>query len=816
MDIKNTPKFKQGDYVYNFMQISPEIRGRIEDVSTHPTQGKYYYKLNGVADLQNESHLKLTMSKEEVEEAKQDVKQEKKDTDMRIEESKTKVYKSIRGDWTAETIRTEKGQTFQITTLKNYSGKISTTATKVDASQSGGAKIISFSPLTDTFMRIDHGKMRATKKNIEDAHYKGLAEFDVKVNELPEEEIKSSTPEIGDIMLSEGSLRKAPTTNDRPSEESKQRFSPVKEIDRKQITIMPELFQGRQHPYSEESVSKIIAEGFDKSNDPIIVWFDAEKEKYIVISGHSRWEASERLYNSGKQPNLSTMPAKVFLGDQDEAVNYAVLESNRASTQEGFKSDLEAVRKMIAEGYNRSEMQKYIKPDSYLDKLRNYTYLNPLGRFVEILGTTQETSFPYLRRNAEWVGIIRKQLGEKISNEHEKEMFDYFYASDKKGLMVKKQKFFDLINNKVSKFDYDPSQPLNLLNIVSTSAITDPVNEQIKEINKQIDVWQKEIEKKRTNVVRANRENMPEMARKFNDEIRTLETAIQRKMEEKDKLNKQKVEMENSITMDLFSGLDNPMINDVKDDILEKSKSIELKQLSESAAHEAIDEAKDEATQCRIDLKQKAKKYGKEVFKAGEHVIIDSAEYVITKTDSQKLSAQRYLGKFSENLGETMHLGYDEIIEKFEKGTFSFDGYKNQEQIDILQFKDMVNNHQICMLKTESIDFLTSTEKSVDEIVKNMQQLKEAEKTLEETNKVLSDLMQEKQEKDAENETLRQELEVMRDIEQERERIIAEKKAEKEEAERIAKEKEIKRKKAIAAALRLKKAKIKIRLKLKK
>jgi len=121
------------------------------------------------------------------------------------------------------------------------------------------------------------------------------------------------------------------------------RFSDVKLIPREQITTDPKTFQGRQVKYAQETVNKIVREGFDKSQEPIIVWFDSIKNKYIVISGHSRWEASEILYKKGDK-SLKNMPAKVFLGDKDEAIEYAVLESNRSGTEEGFKSDLKAFK----------------------------------------------------------------------------------------------------------------------------------------------------------------------------------------------------------------------------------------------------------------------------------------------------------------------------------------------------------------------------------------------------------------------------------------------------------------------------------------
>jgi len=91
------------------------------------------------------------------------------------------------------------------------------------------------------------------------------------------------------------------------------RFSATRDIDRSEIILQPERFQGRQGDYAQATVDAIVNQGsYDRSMDPIVAWWDPEAAKYVVISGHSRWEAAKRLYESGKQPDLKTIPAKVF------------------------------------------------------------------------------------------------------------------------------------------------------------------------------------------------------------------------------------------------------------------------------------------------------------------------------------------------------------------------------------------------------------------------------------------------------------------------------------------------------------------------
>lgn len=120
-----------------------------------------------------------------------------------VKELETRVGRNIRGDWEAKTIRTEKGQTFEILTTKRYSGRLITSITKVETSSQNGCFVTSFG-MDDIFMRIDHGKIRVTEKAIKIAHYESLAKFDEKISDIPEVEIKKEEPEVGDIIFMDG------------------------------------------------------------------------------------------------------------------------------------------------------------------------------------------------------------------------------------------------------------------------------------------------------------------------------------------------------------------------------------------------------------------------------------------------------------------------------------------------------------------------------------------------------------------------------------------------------------------------------------
>jgi len=474
-------------------------------------------------------------------------------------------------------------------------------------------------------------------------------------------------------------------SNDKPTPESKQRFSAIKEIDRKEITVMPELFQGRQNAYSEESVNKIVSEGFDKTNDPIIVWYDKDIEKYVVISGHSRWEASKRLFASG-DVSLQTMPVKEYLGDKEESLNYAILESNRASTQEGLISDINAVRKMLVQGYNKTEMIKYIKPKSYLEKIINYTYLNPTGKFIEYLASDSKISFPYLERNAEWVGILRNMYGSKLTNSHENEIFDYIYLTDKKGLSLRKDELFNMIERKAGSLIFNPEEPLNLKNLGNVSPLVNPVIEIIKEHEKEISEMEKEISHKQDLIVRANNEGKTDLIDRFKSDISNLTTRILNEKTIVDRLNSQINTISKQSIYDLFSEIPAP---------IETKKILNLSEQ---------DVANDEVIKCNAELDNYKNELNVSIPQINQIFTINGQKAILTNIDSYKLTFSIDDGKY--NMKMVKLYTYSEIIEMFNNGNIKYDGYDNSTSEGKLNFENILTKKQLCLAKTENLNSL--------------------------------------------------------------------------------------------------------------
>ena len=348
------------------------------------------------------------------------------------------------------------------------------------------------------------------------------------------------------------------------------KFSPVREIPREDIALRPDLFQGREHAYAEETVAKIMAEGYDKSQEPIVVWED-ENAQAVVISGHSRFEASRRLYEQGHS-ELATMPVKYFLGDLEDAVDYALLESNRSGTAEGLQSDLAAYKRALSRGYNREQLRNFFKPERYLKLLQDLSFLNPKGMFLDYLGSDSEKHFPYLERNARWVGQLRAQLP-ALTSAHEKELFDFLYPQ--KGgkfsrLEITKDKFFDRVSKQALRIDFNPERPLNLEQTVSTTSFTDPVREKIREIEKDIESYEKRRSKLDEEIREARNVEDEKAIARHEAKQREQNQLIQRALEEKQRLEKEITGFERTLTVDLFSGMG--VVESKKEKIEEEDK----------------------------------------------------------------------------------------------------------------------------------------------------------------------------------------------------------------------------------------------------
>lgn len=208
-------------------------------------------------------------------------------------------------------------------------------------------------------------------------------------------------------------------------------------------------FQNRVDAFSEASANS-VAENYDPNKfDPIVVWFDQKAKKLFVLSGHSRFEGMQRR-------KAKTIPVRYFKGSEQEAIQFAKVEANRGATQETMIEDLAAYRMMRdgdeSRGIKKStkgELSKIFK--GKVQKLEAYSYLAPGGLFVNALSQATTSNYPYLERNAQWIGQLRKE-NTALQNGSEDNIFHFFY-SDRTGrhLKLSKDEFFKLAQKRINQ-----------------------------------------------------------------------------------------------------------------------------------------------------------------------------------------------------------------------------------------------------------------------------------------------------------------------------------------------------------------------------
>lgn len=208
-------------------------------------------------------------------------------------------------------------------------------------------------------------------------------------------------------------------------------------------------FQNRQDAFSEASAAS-VAEHYDPNKfDPIVVWMDPKAKKLFVLSGHSRYEGMKRR-------EAKTIAVRYFKGNESEAIQFAKVEANRGATQESLIEDLAAYR-LMRDGDEGRKIKKSSKAElskifkGKVQKLEAYSHLAPGGLFVNALSQSNTSNYPYLERNAQWIGHLRKD-NSVLNNSSEDNIFHFFY-SDKTGkhLKLSKDEFFKLAQKRINQ-----------------------------------------------------------------------------------------------------------------------------------------------------------------------------------------------------------------------------------------------------------------------------------------------------------------------------------------------------------------------------
>ena len=331
-------------------------------------------------------------------------------------------------------------------------------------------------------------------------------------------------------------------------------FGPVMEVPREELRVDPKRFQNRQKEYSEESVRNIVARGFDKSQDPIKVWRAGESDPYIVISGHSRFEASRRLYEDGDS-DLATLPVQMMMGGEQEAIEYAKVHANRTSTQESLYSDIEAYKLMKSKKKGQSELLDAFKHDAVISKLRDLSELHVNGPFMQMLKDRDDVANQTVQR-ARWAGQLRRAYP-TLTNSHEREIFDFLI---KNGEPVKKDKFFEMIQNRVQNIAFEADKPLNLYRKQPVNQFKDNAQQEIEQLKSELeDMQQRQFKAQRDKAkLEASGRGDSQKAKDLAFFLSNVNTAINRKGMEIFRKEENAKRISNQVTDDLFSATSEP------------------------------------------------------------------------------------------------------------------------------------------------------------------------------------------------------------------------------------------------------------------
>ena len=235
-------------------------------------------------------------------------------------------------------------------------------------------------------------------------------------------------------------------------------------------------FQNRALSYSPRTV-KAITESYSPAKfDPVVVWRDPADKQTYVLSGHSRLEGMKRR-------KADEIPVRYFEGSEDEAIEFARLEANRSASAEDLLEDIKAYKFAKEKNYTKKQLEDLF-PNGQYRALDDLSKLNPKGQFLSNLNTESRTTFPYLERNARWVGQAKEQFP-KLTDAHETEMFDFFYREKDKNLRIKKDEFFDAVEKQVNRADFDENTPLNLESAKKTTGLR--ARADTADLQKQID-----------------------------------------------------------------------------------------------------------------------------------------------------------------------------------------------------------------------------------------------------------------------------------------------------------------------------------------
>lgn len=480
--------------------------------------------------------------------------------------------------------------------------------------------------------------------------------------------------------------------------EGETKFAEVKQVPIKNIETDEGRFQNRADAFSEETASSIEKNYNPTSFEPIVLWKDPKDGNDYVLAGHSRLEGMKRR-------GVKEIPAKYFEGIEDEAINYARIESNRKAVNEDLLADVKAYKRAKEQNYSKAKLLEIFKEESKVKTLDNFSNLDENGEFLRAINSKAAKSFPYIERNSSWIGELRKTYPQ-LTEAHEKELFDYFYRGKEKNSFIKKEDLFNKVEDRVSDITFKAEQNLALDKLESMGS---RARSDTRDITQKVDLL-----KARNRELASLSKSAPKTQKNiFQKEILVNTRQIQ-------KLESNIGEIINS-QIDIFSQLKNEVKNEVIDEdsatqIISTRDTRELKELADDIKRkeESPKDFRDEEIQSTINRAEEVIKPQKPSFlkpPKGSNAVI-----VKFKDGKQSKLPIKDIDVIGKDFSKVESLSYGRV-DLSKSGGLKWDTFKGISKVD--------PNNQIFLASLLPIDF-----KSLGTIKKNFEENTETMKNV--------------------------------------------------------------------------------------
>ena len=257
----------------------------------------------------------------------------------------------------------------------------------------------------------------------------------------------------------EGEKKEKGTRKERGKKGSKSIYEGVKTMQVKNVFTDEKRFQNRKK-LNENTVNQIV-ENFNLAKfDAPVVWKDSKDNKVYILAGHHRFEAIKKL-------KRKTLPVRFLEATESEAIKYAKVESNSNRTLESPIERASIYREMLENSTKKEVREEAKKLEGKNAKfILNLAHLNPKGIAIdtlERLETTDKNNAGIIEKLCDWIGEARER-NSKLTNAHEKEMFDFLNDDDSSKRFKAKADFLQKVYAISSGIFFDFSKPLNLKN----------------------------------------------------------------------------------------------------------------------------------------------------------------------------------------------------------------------------------------------------------------------------------------------------------------------------------------------------------------